>query len=126
MVVERAAVLARRRADAADQARRQRRASRHMQERFSPATARAAAEDPTVITDELARLSRPGNDGGAMRRARSHRPPRPPRSATAGSPRHFLDLPGAATVDTAALGLTRLAISDITRHRALGVVHGAA
>ena len=40
--------------------------------------------------------------------------------------RHFLDLPGAATVDTVALTLTRRAIVDITRHRGLGVVHGAA
>jgi AAA domain len=40
--------------------------------------------------------------------------------------RHFLDLTGAATVDTQALGLTRRAVRDVARHRALGVVHGAA
>lgn len=40
--------------------------------------------------------------------------------------RHFLDLAGAATVDTTALALTRRAVVDVTRHRGLGVVHGAA
>jgi DNA transposition AAA+ family ATPase len=40
--------------------------------------------------------------------------------------RHFLDLADAATVETAELALTRRAITDIARHRALGVVHGAA
>jgi hypothetical protein len=39
---------------------------------------------------------------------------------------HFLDLPDAITVDTITLALTRRALADITRHRALGVVHGAA
>jgi hypothetical protein len=40
--------------------------------------------------------------------------------------RHFLDLAEAATVDTDALALTRRAVLDIARHRALGVIHGAA
>jgi len=40
--------------------------------------------------------------------------------------RHFLDLEDAATVDTTALALTRRAVLDLTRHRAMGVVHGAA
>jgi DNA transposition AAA+ family ATPase len=40
--------------------------------------------------------------------------------------RHFLDLAGAATVTTDALTLTRRTVLDVTRHRALGVIHGAA
>jgi hypothetical protein len=40
--------------------------------------------------------------------------------------RHFLNLEGAATVDTDFLSLTRRAVADIAAHRALGVVHGAA
>ncbi len=40
--------------------------------------------------------------------------------------RHFLDLPGAATVPTDALALTARAVADIARHRALGVIHGPA
>lgn len=40
--------------------------------------------------------------------------------------RHFLDLPGAATVRTDALALTARAVADIARHRGLGVVHGPA
>lgn len=42
------------------------------------------------------------------------------------SARHFLDLAGATPVETDALLLTRRAIRDVARHRALGVVHGAA
>jgi len=42
------------------------------------------------------------------------------------SARHFLDLPGAAVVVTDTLVLTARAVGDIARHRALGVVHGAA
>src|SRR5918997_6831879 len=43
-------------------------------------------------------------------------------------PRHFLDLhlDNAATVETDALSLTRRAIADIVRRRAMGVVHGPA
>ena len=40
--------------------------------------------------------------------------------------RHFLDLPGASTVQTDALALTTRAVADIARHRALGVIHGPA
>jgi DNA transposition AAA+ family ATPase len=40
--------------------------------------------------------------------------------------RHFLDLPGAVTVQTDALALTTRAVADIARHRGLGVVHGPA
>lgn len=41
-------------------------------------------------------------------------------------PRHFLDLPGAATVATDSLALAERAVRDVARHRALGVVHGPA
>jgi hypothetical protein len=40
--------------------------------------------------------------------------------------RHFLNLEGAATVDTDYLSLTRRAVADLAARRALGVVHGAA
>ncbi len=40
--------------------------------------------------------------------------------------RHFLNLDGAATVETDCLALTRRAVADIAARRALGVVHGAA
>jgi len=40
--------------------------------------------------------------------------------------RHFLDLPGAATVVTDSLALADRAVRDAARHRALGVVHGPA
>lgn len=39
---------------------------------------------------------------------------------------HFLGLPGARTVVTDDLGLTSLAVRDLARHRAMGVVHGPA
>lgn len=42
------------------------------------------------------------------------------------SARHFLDLAGATPVETDALLLTSRAVRDVARHRALGVVHGAA
>ena len=42
------------------------------------------------------------------------------------SARHFLDLPGASVVVTDPLALTTRAVGDIAKHRALGVVHGAA
>ncbi len=42
------------------------------------------------------------------------------------SSRHFLDLPGASVVVTDTLALTARAVGDIAKHRALGVVHGAA
>ena len=41
-------------------------------------------------------------------------------------PYHFLDLPGATTVQTNYLALTRRAVLDVARHRALGVIHGPA
>jgi len=41
-------------------------------------------------------------------------------------PRHFLNLEGAATVETDFLALTRRAVADIAARRALGVIHGAA
>ena len=39
-------------------------------------------------------------------------------------PRHFLELEDARTVETDALWLTRRAVGDLCRRRALGVVHG--
>lgn len=42
------------------------------------------------------------------------------------SARHFLDLSGATPVETDSLLLTCRAVRDVARHRALGVVHGAA
>jgi len=65
---EKAAVLAQRRADAQEQARRQRRAAAQVRERFSPATARAPAEDLTVITAQTAGRRRGGTGGEQMRR----------------------------------------------------------
>jgi putative transposase len=56
---ERAALLAHRRADAAEQARRQRRATRLARERLSPATAHRPAEDVTVIPATPPRFVRP-------------------------------------------------------------------
>lgn len=41
-------------------------------------------------------------------------------------PHHFLDLEGAHTVETGALGYTRRAIVDLCRRRAMGVIHGPA
>jgi putative transposase len=67
---QRAAVLARRHADAAELGRRQRRASRQARARLAPITAPGEAEDTTVITTEQARRERRGrdDDGREMRR----------------------------------------------------------
>jgi Mu transposase, C-terminal./Integrase core domain. len=67
---QRAAVLARRHADAAELGRRQRRASRQARARLAPITAPGQAEDVTVITTEQARRERRGrdDDGREMRR----------------------------------------------------------
>lgn len=40
--------------------------------------------------------------------------------------RHFLNLQGAATVDTDFLALTRRAVTDVAAYRSLGVIHGPA
>lgn len=71
---QRAAVLARRHADAAELGRRQRRASRRARARLAPITAPGAVEDITVITAEQARRERSerrrghDDDGREMRR----------------------------------------------------------
>ena len=64
---QRAAVLDRRRADAAELARAQRRASRRARARLAPITAPGVVEDATVVTTEQARADRRGRarrDGG--------------------------------------------------------------
>jgi putative transposase len=65
---EQAALLARRRADAAAQARRQRRAARSLRERFSPATAGSPATDVTVIPATVTSGRVPAGDGAQLRR----------------------------------------------------------
>lgn len=69
---ERAAVLTRRRIDAAEQARRQRRAARRIRERHSPVTAQmAVAEDLTVVTGgAVAAADALSRDAGLRRMAR--------------------------------------------------------
>lgn len=64
---ERAAVLERRRADAAEQARRQRRTTRSARARFAPVTAGDAAQDVTVVTEREACAERAGT--GQLHRA---------------------------------------------------------
>ena len=65
---ERAAVLAKRRADAAEQARRQRRAARRARSRVAPITGPGAVEDTTVISATAVSSARGGWDDAAMRR----------------------------------------------------------
>jgi len=65
---ERAAVLARRRADVAEQAQRQRRAVRSARARMAPVTRPGPAEDTTVIPIHAANTG-PGRDGSELRRA---------------------------------------------------------
>jgi putative transposase len=68
---QRAAVLAQRRADAAEQARRQRRAARRIRERHSPVTAGSAVEDLTVITGRAgATVDALSRDAGLHRMAK--------------------------------------------------------
>jgi putative transposase len=66
---ERAAVLARRRTDAAEQARRQRRAARRARVRFAPITESAPAEEVTVISSAAASAERGRGDDADLRRA---------------------------------------------------------
>ncbi|MDP9074667.1 MAG: Mu transposase C-terminal domain-containing protein [Actinomycetota bacterium] len=66
---DRAAVLERRRVDAADQARRQRRASRKARLRYSPVTASTPVEDTTVISVREAANERSAADGDRLGRA---------------------------------------------------------
>lgn len=72
---QRAAVLDRRRADAAELARAQRRASRRARTRLAPITVPGQVEDATVVTAEQARADRRGRsrrgggyDDGELRR----------------------------------------------------------
>jgi putative transposase len=65
---ERAAVLARRRADAREQAARQRRATRRTRERLSPITATDPGEDITVIPATEAVSRRRASVGDQLRR----------------------------------------------------------
>jgi len=66
---ERAAVLERRREDAARQARLARRATRRARERFAPATSAGPAETVTVVTATAAAGEKAGRDGDGLRRA---------------------------------------------------------
>jgi putative transposase len=66
---ERAAVLARRRADAAEQARRQRRTARSARSRVAPITGTGPVEETTVISERSAASGRTGWDDAALRRA---------------------------------------------------------
>jgi putative transposase len=66
---DRAAVLERRRADAADQARRQRRASRKARTRYSPITAAAPVDDVTVVSVREAATERSAGDDTRLGRA---------------------------------------------------------
>ena len=75
---DRAAVLERRRVDAADQARRQRRASRKARIRYSPVTASTPVEETTVIS---VREAANGTLGRRRRQAGSRRESRPARPA---------------------------------------------
>ena len=65
---ERAAVLERRREDAARQARLARRATRRARERFAPVTGPVPPEEVTVITAAAAAQERAGRDGDRLRR----------------------------------------------------------
>jgi putative transposase len=66
---ERAAVLERRRQDAARQARLARRATRRARERFAPATSPGPPEEVTVITASAASQERAAHDLDRLRRA---------------------------------------------------------
>lgn len=66
---ERVAVLARRRADAAEQAKRQRRASRRARTRLAPVTGPGPIDDTTVIGVQEVGRERREDEGAGLRRA---------------------------------------------------------